>query len=771
MGSSQPAPIFHVEPKGRLGNQMIQYMVALKFRSLVPDAVISNVQFPAWGIDHKPLPLSQPFEFAARQQHVEMDGLVARARAGDSRAIIFTGFGQRMENFLDRDVYRAVFRSPVASPFRFDQRHLICPVRAEDVVDARRGHDYPLTPVEFYQDIVAETGLAPVFMGQTARNPYTERLRAAFPRAPFLETGDPMLDFEIIRQAKNIVLGVTTFGWLAAWLSHAERIFMAVNGLFNPMQCPLVDLLPFGDPRYRFYLFPLNYGVRLADHAAAHQAIAPYWRMVPQPLLQRLFREAPRFDPTMEQMLGAMDAAFYLRTNADVAHAVGPDNAQGALEHYRRHGAREGRQPFRFSASWYAGHYPVAAMEVAQGDYSSLAHHYIAVGRAFGHRPLPDDADHANADVVARERFAGAQEPQIGELSKEVLWLDRPVPLAGDAEVRLGSSFPRWLTGEACEHFRRSGTADAMRAYRLRDVVLDASTMALSISRRPIRETMYLLNQGDYEYTLVKQLHPELTDVTRHYIVGCNMAVNNYYHWMTQSLPAIDWGVRNRRHPQVALALPPLQLWQRNTLALLGHAGVPHLTLNPTTHYWLGSAEYAEFLGERMTRGVSCAAAATFARLREAVVPAPDGSDMLYVARTDATRRVLRNEDALMALLQRQGVRVVVPGALPVAAQLALFRRARLVIGPHGAGLSNIIACEPGAHLYELVPAHYPNACFNRLAQSCRLHYWADAFPADQGEGDAGEGDPHLRGWQVDLDVVAARLADICAVLAAGPAA
>jgi hypothetical protein len=35
----------------------------------------------------------------------------------------------------------------------------------------------------------------------------------------------------------------------------------------------------------------------------------------------------------------------------------------------------------------------MAAFEVAQGDYSNFAHHYIAVGRARGYRPLPIDGE------------------------------------------------------------------------------------------------------------------------------------------------------------------------------------------------------------------------------------------------------------------------------------------------------------------------------------------------------------------------------------------
>jgi hypothetical protein len=248
---------------------------------------------------------------------------------------------------------------------------------------------YPLTPVEFYVDIVRKTGLIPVFVGQTEPNLYLDRLRAQFPSAVFLKTRGPAGDFELIRNAKNLVVGVSTFIWLAAWLSQAEQIFMAVSGLFNRMQYPVVDLLPLGDARYRFHLFPINYGVPLEHHAAAHRRIAPYWREVSHSALEQQLREAPRFRPSMEMMLEALDPEWYLATHDKVARLVGRHNAKGARWHYEHEGFRLGYLPCNLDACWYAARYPMAAFEVAQGDYGSFTHHFAAVGRQRGYQPLP----------------------------------------------------------------------------------------------------------------------------------------------------------------------------------------------------------------------------------------------------------------------------------------------------------------------------------------------------------------------------------------------
>ena len=413
----------------------------------------------------------------------------------------------------------------------------------------------------------------------------------------------------------------------------------------------------------------------------------------------------------------------------------------------------EQRLPFELSVPWYAAQYPMAAMEVAQGDFSSFAHHYAAVGRAHGYRTMPDPAEGPTWWEILQSQPARVAAPSIAMVSTDPVTVETPALLGQDTAVSLGAGFAKLLAAAPAALFTRRHATEPLSIYRLRDVVLEAGTMALYKDGEPIPETLYMATQADYERALTKPIVLKPAGPDWHYIIGGNRAAGSYYHWMTQSLPAIDWGLRRQPQANVALALPPLRPWQEETLALLGYASAPRLTLDAAGHYALVSAEYAEFLGVRMAGLLSHAAAATYTRLRVAVPPASGGDKTIYVARTNSARRLAVNEAALIAMLQQQGVRIVVPGSLTVAQQIATFRAARLVIGPHGAGLSNIIGCEPGAHLYELLPSHYANFCYSRLAQTCGLHYWADVFPAAKGR--AG---PHEQTWRIDLDTVGARL-------------
>ena len=383
-----PGPVFHLQPMGRLANLMIEYMVALKFADLVPGCRISNISIPGWGIYHAPMDSSGPTAVEQQEQHIDLSSLAEQVRSGQVGRVEWTGFGQRMENFLSAERYREVFISPFQTPMGFGPEYLVCPVRAEDILNGPNA-EYVLTPVEFYRDIVDMTGLKPVFIGQTDPNAYMDRIRTAFPDAVLREPQDnPLVDFETIRQSRNIVVGVSTYSWLAAWLSRsADNIYLAVSGLFNPMQKPSVDLLPFGDTRYKFFLFPINYAVALDQHIRTHSRIAPFWRQMPHEALQQQFAAAPRFARDRDQAIAVFDEEFYLENNADVADVARARGREFALAHYAHYGFQERRLPMRFDSVWYAAEYPLAAFEVAQGDYAEFAHHFMAIGKARGYRP------------------------------------------------------------------------------------------------------------------------------------------------------------------------------------------------------------------------------------------------------------------------------------------------------------------------------------------------------------------------------------------------
>lgn len=136
--------------------------------------------------------------------------------------------------------------------------------------------------------------------------------------------------------------------------------------------------------------------------------------------------------------------------------------------------------------------------------------------------------------------------------------------------------------------------------------------------------------------------------------------------------------------------------------------------------------------------------------------PRPRPTELLYVSRADAARRRLANEAELERALVRLGFSVVRPGEHPVAEQRRLFASSRLVVGPHGAGLTNVVFMHPGTALVELACRDYVNACYYRLAQVMDVRYFTFL-----GDGDGGPG--HAFTWEVDVERLLAGLRPLVA--------
>lgn len=305
--------------------------------------------------------------------------------------------------------------------------------------------------------------------------------------------------------------------------------------------------------------------------------------------------------------------------------------------------------------------------------------------------------------------------------------------------------FRGWAPAPAC-----------VRHYILRDTVLDGTTMALLQDGQPVHETTYLLPDDVVANLRLKSVIEDAGPGRM--IIGSNAIHHNYYHWLIQAVPAIDAAIRRNEGRPVRLALRPETSFQRDSLALLGYADVPRLPILPDRQYALREAEYSGFLDGAAIFLTSRTEAATFARLRRAAPIKRPPCDRIYVARTDAPVRRMRNEAELIEPLRARGFRIVTPGTMPFREQVDLFRNASLVVGPHGAGLSNIVFCERETFIYELVPALYQNSCFTILADLCDLRYWADMF-ASLGAGEGFTGD-----WDVDVASVLRRIDDIDAI-------
>ena len=77
-------------------------------------------------------------------------------------------------------------------------------------------------------------------------------------------------------------------------------------------------------------------------------------------------------------------------------------------------------------------------------------------------------------------------------------------------------------------------------------------------------------------------------------------------------------------------------------------------------------------------------------------------SKRIIISRGSSTTRRWLNENECMQLLDILGFKLIDPSNLSLAQQVEAFSNAEIILGPHGAGLTNIMFCNPGTKVVEI---------------------------------------------------------------------
>lgn len=174
-------------------------------------------------------------------------------------------------------------------------------------------------------------------------------------------------------------------------------------------------------------------------------------------------------------------------------------------------------------------------------------------------------------------------------------------------------------------------------------------------------------------------------------LVGFPMS---FYHWVVELLPRLRFLDRYRsetgRDPELLVPPDPPQ-YVAETLKLLGHDVTDCRTWDNNVR------RFERFVYPSNTRnpqGIPHPAACRWLREKlggAAGDPAGATPNRVYVSREDAGARRVTNEAALLSVLDDYGFEKVLLSQLDVREQVRLFREAEAVVGPHGAGLVNLV--------------------------------------------------------------------------------
>lgn len=202
----------------------------------------------------------------------------------------------------------------------------------------------------------------------------------------------------------------------------------------------------------------------------------------------------------------------------------------------------------------------------------------------------------------------------------------------------------------------------------------------------------------------------------------------NYFHWMVDVLPALDV---LQRSGALGKDIPILihgyqrKPFQVQSLAALGIAAEPILSFEQVG----GSHLQAQnLIVPSAGAPAGCLTPRGLAVLRQLARPSLSSAPLLprriYISRRAARWRRVINEAEVLAALRPWGFVSVQLETLSLAEQIALMQGAEAVIGIHGAGLTNLAFCQPGATVIEILPRNAVLPYFWIIAQVAGLNYF-----------------------------------------------
>lgn len=240
----------------RMANRLLQYLTAHALAAQIPKCRVTGHEIDEWSLRGEPCGRGHRRWPKLDIQRVDIPWLTQAIDSGQVPALKITAVSSDID-LLPTPARSSALIDAGDAPFHATgPGDVVIHIRLEDIMEPGRHVGYGPLPLAYYREIIEETGLHPVFVGQFGEDAYSTALKSAFPDATILEGGSVLHDFQTIRSAHNVILGVSTFSWLAAWLGAKARIFYPLKGILDPRLNPQINLLPADDARFRCRSFP-----------------------------------------------------------------------------------------------------------------------------------------------------------------------------------------------------------------------------------------------------------------------------------------------------------------------------------------------------------------------------------------------------------------------------------------------------------------------------------------------------------------------------------
>lgn len=197
-----------------------------------------------------------------------------------------------------------------------------------------------------------------------------------------------------------------------------------------------------------------------------------------------------------------------------------------------------------------------------------------------------------------------------------------------------------------------------------------------------------------------------------------------FFHWMCDVLPRIGL-VEASRTPIEKLYVQASMPYQKEALAVLGYDEAR--IINADEKHLVEAVSLIVPASVTEADQLPSWAVKYLRKKMFSALPKVEGEAMprrrLYLSRSDATRRCITNEEAVFEVLYERGFEKIVLTGMPLLEQVQLFREAKAVVAPHGAGLTHLLFVPKGTTVLELFSPAHINVCYWTISNQLKLSY------------------------------------------------
>ena len=222
---------------------------------------------------------------------------------------------------------------------------------------------------------------------------------------------------------------------------------------------------------------------------------------------------------------------------------------------------------------------------------------------------------------------------------------------------------------------------------------------------------------------------PEVVEGNVFSLLAGGGAAINYGHWLVDALPRLELLEKAGLLGTIDKVVVPAYKhdYHRQSLAAYGIGPEKIIVADANTHIKAQNLILSSHpRGNRsyvVPRWIPELHRARF--LKPEWLGADDFPELVYVSRKDSSIRQVVNEEELMEKLTPLGFKSFELAKLDFHQKVALFNKARVVISASGAGLNNMMFCEPGVIFFEIFPQGLVHTQFYNLAkyQDTKYHF------------------------------------------------